>query len=152
MTTDEIMAEVEEAFSGVPRPKMFICGTCACEECLGHEATMQAFPPDNLPLNKLGNPGWDPICFASAEALAYFMPGLVRIVLQHTQDYLQQFLFHLEARDRIAMFSRNQTQALCHLLDHLTLECADNLDTNLAVDELFRTREKLEEHLRHVRK
>lgn len=107
MKADAIIAEAERAFSGLSRPDMFIRGTCTCEECLEHEATMQSFVPENMPLDKLDKPGWDPICFASDEAFAYFMPGLVRLVLQHTDDYVQQFLFHLENADRVAAFTPN---------------------------------------------
>jgi len=144
MKTDEIIVEVQNAFSDLPRPAMFIRGTCKCEECLEHEDTMQSLTPENMPLEKLENPGWDPICFASDEAFAYFMPGLVRLVLEHTDNYVQQFLFHLENSDRIATFNPKQTQALLHVLDYLTLERSEILDNNLAVDELNRTREKLE--------
>jgi hypothetical protein len=74
------------------------------------------------------------------------MPGLISLVLKHTDDYLQQFLFHVENSDRIATFSQKQAQALLHVLDYLTLECSGILDNNLAVDELKRTREKLEQN------
>ncbi len=144
MKKDDIIAEAQQAFSGLSRPGMFIRGTCKCEECLEHEETMQSFTPDNVPLDKLDNPGWDPICFASDKAFAYFMPGLVRLVLQHTDDYVQQFLFHLENSDRIAVFTQKQARALLYVLDYLTLECSEILDNNLVVDELDRTREKLE--------
>jgi len=146
MTKDETMAEVRDAFCDRPRPGTFIRGTCSCDECLEHEETMQSFTPDNMSLDKLGNPGWDPICFASEEAFAYLMPGLVSLVLEHPDDYVQQFLFHLEDADRIAAFTRKQAQVLVRVLDHLTLECAEALDINRVVDELNRTREKLEQH------
>ena len=138
------MAEVQEAFAGIPRPAMFIRGTCRCEECLEHEQTMQALPTTGMPLDKLANPGWDPICFASDEAFAFLLPGLVRLVLEHPNDYIQQFLFHLENSDRIARLNRRQRGSLRDVLDFLTLEHADVLDSNLAVDELNRTREILE--------
>ena len=59
----------------------------------------------NLPLDKLNNPGWDPICFASNQAFFYFMPGLVRLTLKHADDYIQQFLFQIEQRERIDSFN-----------------------------------------------
>ncbi len=138
------MSEVQEAFAGVPRPTMFIRGTCQCQECLEHEQVMQSFTLSDMPLDKLDNPGWDPICFASDKAFAYLIPGLVRLVLYHTDAYIQQFLFHLENSERIALFTRPQATALLHVLDFLVLNEAKALDKNLAVDELNRTREKLE--------
>ena len=144
MNRHEILAEVRNAFSDLPRPVMFIRGTCNCEECLEHEETMQSFTPEALPLDKLDNPGWDPICFASDEAFAYLVPGLVEHVLEHTDDYITQFLYHLENSDRIARFTEEQARALLQVLDFLTLECAEILDINSAVDDLYRVRELLE--------
>jgi len=144
MKKDEVMAEVQGAFAGIPRPVMFIRGTCKCEECIEHEQTMQSLPATDLSLDTLANPGWDPICFASDEAFAYLLPSLVKLVLEHPDDYIQQFLFHLENSDRIASLNQRQRGSLRNVLDFLTLEHADVLDNNLAVDELNRTREMLE--------
>jgi hypothetical protein len=146
MKQAEIIVEARQAFSCVSRPRMFIRGTCRCEECLEHEATMQSFAPDDLPLGQLDNPGWDPLAFASKEAFAFLLPGLISLVLQNPDDYVQQFLFHLEDSERIGSLNQDQTRALLHVLDYLTLECAEALDNNLVVEELFRTRAKLEQH------
>lgn len=145
MTHEQVIFEVLEAFAHVQRPTLFIRETCACDECLEHEAEMQSFVPDNLPLDKLDNPGWDPICFASNAAFAYLMPGLVKLVLAKTDDYVQQFLFHVEQPDRVAAFTPMQSRALTHVLDFLLLHQADALEDNFLVDELYRTREKLEQ-------
>ena len=144
MTREQILSEVQEAFGQPRRPDMFIRGTCGCEECLEHEAEMQTFNPDNLPLDKLDNPGWDPICFASNEAFAYFAPGLVKLVLDHPDDYIQQFIFHAQQPERLAAFTPGQARALVHVLDFLVLHEAKALENNLVVDELNRTRGKLE--------
>jgi hypothetical protein len=145
MTREQIISEVQEAFGHLRRPDTFIRGTCGCEECLEHEAEMQAFIPDSLPLDKLDNPGWDPICFASNEALAYFMPGLVKLVLDHADDYIQQFIFHAEQPERLAAFTPGQARALIHVLDFLVLNESKALKNNLVVDDLNRTRAKLEQ-------
>ena len=123
---------------------MFIRETCSCEECLEHEAEMQAFDPDNLPLEKLDNPGWDPICFASNAAFAYLMPGLVRLVLDHADDYVQQFLFHVDQAERLDALSPAQALALARVLDYLALQEGEAVDNNLVADELIRAREGLE--------
>jgi len=104
---------------------------------------MQTFNPDDLPLDRLNNPGWDPICFASNEAFGYFMPGLVKLVLDHTNDYIQQFIFHSEQPERLAALTTEQAQALSHILEFLVLHEVKALDNNLAVDDVNRTREKL---------
>lgn len=108
-----------------------------------HEAEMQSLAADGLPLEKLNNPGWDPLCFASNEALAYFMPGLARLVLEHADEYVQQFLFHVAQPERCEAYTPGQAVALLHLLDYLVLQEAGALDHNLAVDALMMTREKL---------
>jgi len=143
MTRDQITSEVEEAFGHVPRPNMFIRGTCTCPECLEHEATMQTFTPDDLPLDKLNNAGWDPICFASDEAFAFFMPGLVKLVLEHADDYVQQFVFHVGYPDQLAAYTPEQARAIANVLDFLLIHEDKALYDNLAVHDLCRTREKL---------
>ena len=123
---------------------MFIQGTCKCEECLEHEQVMQSFTPNDLPIDQLDNPGWDPICFASDEAFAYLMPCLVKLALCPANEYIPQFLFHLGCSERIAAFTKKQTKALIHVLDFLVLEEMEALNHCFAFDELNRIREKLE--------
>ena len=106
---------------------------------------MQKFDPANLPLEQLNNPGWDPICFASNEAFAYLMPGLVKLLLNHTRDYVQQFIFHIEQPERLAAFTLEQASALMHVLDFLILHRAETLEENFVADDLYRARESLEQ-------
>ena len=143
MTRVDILTEVKKQFGNVPRPGMFTGGTCKCEECLAHEEEMRTFDADNLPLDKLNNPGWDPICFASDEAFVYLLPGLVKLVLDHADDYLQQFLFHIEQPDRVKTLSLAQAQALIQLLDFLAIHEAEAVCNNLVVEDLNRVRKGL---------
>ena len=145
MTRDEVIAQADQSFGNLSRPRIFIRGTCSCDECTEHEKTMQSFALPDLPLDKLGSPSWDPICFASDEAFAYLMPGLIRLVLNHTKDYVSQFLFHIESVDRIAALSRRQRRTLLNALDYLFMNEAETLDNNMLVDGLVRVREKLEQ-------
>lgn len=117
---DEVLAEVQEAYADLPRPEMFIRGTCKCSECLEHEQEMQSFSPQDLPFEKLNNPGWDPICFASDEAFAYLVPGLVKLALNPANEYVSQFVFHLNCSGRIDIFTKRQTKALIRVLDYLS--------------------------------
>ena len=145
MTKEEIIAQVDQSFGNLFRPRMFIRGTCSCDECLEHEETMQSFALPDLPLDKLGNPGWDPICFASNEAFVYLMPGLIRLVLNHTENYVGQFLFHLDSADRVAVLSKRQCRTLLHVLDYLFMNETEALDNNMVIDDFVRVRVKLEQ-------
>lgn len=141
---DDLLAEVGEAFAGVPRPAMFIRDTCRCEECLEHEREMQSLPRRDMPLEVLGNPGWDAICFASDDALRYLMPGLVELALVHTDDYIQQFLWHLGRAARDTLFTYPQAIALLHVLDFLLDNETDALNNNLAFEDINRIRPRLQ--------
>jgi hypothetical protein len=110
-----------------------------------HESVLQMLNPVDLPLAQLNNPGWDPICFASNDAFAYLMPGMVKLVLDHTGDYVQQFVFHVEQLDRLEAFTPEQAQAITHVLDFLVLHKTKELDDNDVIDDLFRTKEQLEQ-------
>jgi len=145
MTKDEIIAQVDQSFGNLPRPRMFIRGTCSCDECMEHEETMHSFALPDLPLDKLGYPSWDPICFASDNAFAYLIPGLVRLVLNHTENYVSQFLFHLDSPDRIAVLSKRQRLTLLHTLDYLFMNETEALDNNMVIDDFVRVRDKLEQ-------
>jgi hypothetical protein len=144
ITREEIDSEVQKAFGHLPRPRQFIRGTCSCCECLEHEAEMQSFARDDLPLDQVNNPGWDPICFASNEAFLYLMPGLAGLVLDHTDDYVDQFLFHIEQPERLAAFTPVHARTLLHVLDFLLLHQAEALERSLVADEIRRIREQLE--------
>ncbi len=143
MTREKVIEVVHNAFGRLPRPQQFIRGTCLCEECMEHEATMQSLPPEQLPLEKLDNPGWDPICFACNEAYAYLMPALVELVLREADAYVQQFVFHLEQPERVAAFTAQQAAALNTVLDYLLLNETAAVENNLIFDELASVQEKL---------
>ena len=143
MTRNEAISEVQNAFADATRPEIFIRGTCRCDECLEHDDDMQSFSPEDLPIQKLGNPGWDPICFASNQAFAYLATGLAKLVLEHPDEYIQQFLFHVEQPERLEYYTPSQAGALIKVLDIIVLEEAAAVDNNGAVDDLFRVRNEL---------
>ena len=144
MTRNQIISQAQKTFKKSRPLDMFIRGTCSCDECMEHEAVMQTFNSINLPLDQLNNQGWDPICFASNDAFMYLMPGLVKLALDHTEDYIQQFIFHVEQPDRLAALTPEQSQMLTFVLDFLVLHKAKELDDNFVVDDLLRTKEQLE--------
>jgi len=70
-----------------------------CCECAEHDQTLLTFDVDSIGLPELGNAGWDPLCFSSAEGLRYYLPALIRLTLDTMDNpqetYLDQMLFHL---------------------------------------------------------
>ena len=145
MNRAEVITAIDEAFAGERRPAMFIEGTCSCKECIEHNETMLRFKQKELPLDVLNNPGWDPICFTSDHAFRYLMPGLVRLVLRYPDDYIQQFLFHIECPSRLACLTPFQARVVTGVLDVLALENRDAVENNLAADDLLRARKQLEQ-------
>jgi hypothetical protein len=90
---------VEEAkrLFQTPRPEHFTDFEHCCE-CQEHDDTLRSTDIDTIGLEELGNPGWDPMCFATPEATHYYLPALIRLSLDTMNDefYLAQFLFHLQ--------------------------------------------------------
>ena len=114
LSREQVLNAIGEAFGGSPRPAQFVNAAHCCE-CAEHEDTLQRLTPATISLKEAGNPGWDPICFVSAEGFRYFMPGLCRLALAIGQDsYLDQFLFHLESKGRDD-FTQQQKKALLDL-------------------------------------
>lgn len=144
MRKEQILAVIQDAFQ-IPRPQSFIRGTCCCDECLEHEAVMQTFDSEDLPLDKLNRPAWDPICFASNEAFFYLLPGLARLVVDHLDEYAAQFVFHLQQPERLDALSPWQAQRLVQLFDYLLNQEAVTLEKIRIVDDLFSVRDWLEQ-------
>ena len=144
MTNDEAIKAVDEAFAGVARPALFIRGTCGCEECVEHNATMAAFDPKDLPLDALDNPGWNPICFASDEAFKYLIPGLTRLVFKHPEDYFWQYLVNLNGTERMACLSVRQAAALLSVLSVLDEAHSRTIDDGCGRDEFLQVKAGLE--------
>jgi hypothetical protein len=140
----DVLSVVDEAFSSAPRPAMFIRGTCSCEECTEHEADMQRFERLELSIDDLGNPAWDPVCFASNDAWTYLMPGLIRLVLAHTDDYITQFSFHVGQPERLNSLSERHARALSTVLGYLLLHEPRTVENNGLTDELMQTYDLLQ--------
>ena len=81
-----------------PKPTHFTNYRHCCE-CAEHDATLLAYDVNSIGVEQLGNPGWDPLCFTSAEGLLYYLPALIRLTLETMdtpqEQYLEQLLFHL---------------------------------------------------------
>ncbi len=115
-SADEALAALREAFRDVPRPEgLFINDTCMCCECQEHNATLAAHLPDDITLHELGNPGWDPICFANDRAFAYYLPAMIRLAFEDT-CYMDQLDFHLSIPGRVDALTRQLAAAVLRAL------------------------------------
>jgi len=64
----------------VPKPEHFTNYRHCCE-CAEHDETLLAQDVNSIGIEQLGNPGWDPLCFASPDGFLYYFPALIRITL-----------------------------------------------------------------------
>jgi hypothetical protein len=79
--------EARRQFKG-PKPAHFTNYPHCCE-CAEHNAVLTASDVNSIGLQQLGNPGWDPLCFAAVEGLLYYLPALIRLTLE-TMDTPQE--------------------------------------------------------------
>lgn len=118
--------QIDAAFAAVERPEHFTDFTHCCE-CSEHDELLRSRDRDSLQLADVGNAGWDPLCFCSAQGIAYWLPALVRFALRaedSTQDwYGDQLVFHLSyggAENRLLQWCNDQQRlAIARLIGHL---------------------------------
>ena len=77
----------------IPKPEHFTNHRHCCE-CAEHDATLLACDVDSISLQQLGNPGWDPLCFASPGGVLYYLPALIRITLDTMAKPQERYLGH----------------------------------------------------------
>jgi hypothetical protein len=130
LTPDSAIANVRNAFRDAPRPGEFIRGTCRCEECLEHNQTMASHTPDTISMKELGNPGWDPICFANDQAFAYYLPAMIRLAFGPA-GYACQLLFHLSIPERAESLTARQAAAVMEALRAVAEAQPDQFATGL---------------------
>jgi hypothetical protein len=125
MTDENLLVEIRQAFA-VPRPERFTDRDHCCE-CAEHDDLLAARDLDTLKIEDVGNPGWDPICFATDEAFMYLVPALARLALAAPADrhgwYFEQFLFHLAldggSNRRLRAATPEQRSAILRFLRHV---------------------------------
>lgn len=145
MRQDEVLAAVEAAFAGEPRPAHFVREPNHCETCADHETVLQATSPQAVGLAEVGNPGWDPLSYVTDEAFRHLLPGLARLALGRGDEYyLDLFLFHLES-GRVNALSPAQARAVALLLEHVRETMADEIENEMNGPELVRVIELLAE-------
>ena len=133
----------------VPKPAHFANYRHCCE-CAEHDQTLLAFDVDSIGLAQLGNPGWDPLCFSSAEGLMYYLPALIRLTLD-TMDspretYLDQMLFHLvqdgPGNRLVSACSKEQRQFVADFLEYLVAKHCSPIDEGVFTpDDILRAHE-----------
>ena len=146
MTPAEAIANLSDAFNTFERPTEFIRGTCYCAECLEHNQTLASHNPETITLAELGNPAWDPMCFASDQAFAYYLPALIRLAFG-PDSYLDQLLFHLNTPGRLNILDEKQARALLDALWVLIEIKGEEIAANLDESALEQVLEKLEQGL-----
>jgi hypothetical protein len=117
-----------------------------CCECAEHDETLLAYDVNSIGVEQLGNPGWDPLCFATAEGLLYYLPALIRLTLD-TMDkpqerYLDQLLFHLmydgKTNRIVRACSPEQRAFIAGFLEHLTDQYSAELDECTYSDDMLK--------------
>ena len=140
----DILQRVQQAFAVCRRPEHFTDFT-HCEECAEYDEVLRSRDIYTLRIEDVGNPGWDPICFVSAEGFAYFLPALARLALGEP-DYVRgwyggQLLFHLcsdgRRNERLLACTPEQRRAVVEFLQHLAETRASLVDSELRTDDLF---------------
>ena len=118
-----------------------------CEECAEHDETLRSSSVDRIGLEELGNPGWDPMCFCSAEGLKYYFPALVRLSIETVTDdfYFDQMLFHLAydgPENRLLKSCVGpQREFVASFLAHMISTYPSQIEENMSVDQALSTHE-----------
>jgi len=126
MTDAESLEHIGEAFASAARPEHFTDRAHCCE-CAEHDDLLRSRDVDSLKVGDVGNPGWDPICFATNEGFSYYFPALARLALADpTYEYgwyFEQLLFHLtyegSTNRRLLAATSRQREAVVLLLRHV---------------------------------
>ena len=126
MTDAEVLSMLDAAFGRCERPEHFTNFEHCCE-CAEHDELLRWRDRDTLQIDDVGNPGWDPLCFTSAEGLLYYLPALGRLALEEPTErldwYVPQLHFHLTYEDKknriLVAASPDQRRAIGQLLRHI---------------------------------
>jgi len=129
----------------MPQPEHFTNYRHCCE-CAEHDATLLAYDVNTIGLEQLGNPGQDPLCFASVEGLVYYIPALMWTTLD-TMDkpqerYLDQLLFHLmrdgKDNDLLRACHPEQRAFIVGFLEYLMATYSAELDGCTYSDDILK--------------
>ena len=114
-----------------------------CDECKEHDQTLLGSSIENISLNELGNPGWDPISFSNDDGKRYFMPALIRLSLEtiNAELYFSQLLFHLESdgpkNSLVVSCTPEQRHFIALFIAHMLDQYPEQIDKNAITEETF---------------
>ena len=138
--------EAREKFA-VKKPKHFTDFE-HCLECAEHDETLLGSSIDQIGIDELGNPGWDPMCFCSAEGIEYYFPALVRLSLitaTNEDFYFAQLLFHLEYGGKQNRFLQHcsvpQREFVVRFIEHMIATYPGEIEENMCATEALNTYE-----------
>jgi hypothetical protein len=119
-----------------------------CSECAEHDETLRGSSIDQIGISELGNPGWDPLCFCSAEGIEYYFPALVRLSLDTATNekfYFEQLLFHLGYDGTGNRFlnhcSSSQREFIAQFIAHMIATYPRELEESMCATEALNTYE-----------
>lgn len=120
-----------------------------CKECAEHDELLRSRDLQTLRIEDVGNPGWDPICFATSEAFTYYFPALARLALSEPAYgygwYGTVFLFHLvgdgHRNRRFMACTPEQRRIVVQFLKHLVETRAAVVDEHCSADDLVQALE-----------
>jgi hypothetical protein len=143
----DLTPEAKRLFN-VPKPEHFT-NYLHCCECAEHDATLLAHDINSIGIEQLGNPGWDPLCFASPDGFLYYFPALIRITLDTMakphERYLDQLLFHLmrdgKDHDLVRACSREQRAFVAEFLAYLIDQYGAEIDECTYSDDILKAYE-----------
>ena len=99
-------------------------------------------------MRELGNPGWDPLCFCSAEGIEYYFPALVRLSLETAKNdefYFDQLLFHLayggEENRFLLHCTSLQKEFVVAFIEYMIAVFPDQIEENMCADEALSVHE-----------
>jgi hypothetical protein len=122
-----------------PRPTHFT-DFKHCPECLGHDITLNRFSPDTITIKELGSIASDPMCFATVEAIRYYLPAMIRLSIEtlDTVEYIDQLFFHLsyDGKNNKLRFEATKVQEefIQDFLAWLFTEYTEHLDNHCILD------------------
>lgn len=144
MTTEDfqVLESLRKAFAACAKPEHFT-NYKHCDECLAHDELLRSRDRKSLLLEDVNNPGWDPLCFTSAEGFFYYLPTLVRFCLTPSPDiswHFAQLVFHLthsyERNRHLKHANAQQRQSVVAFLRHVASTRKSLVESYLCTKDL----------------
>ena len=143
----QALDSLRAAFSACPRPEHFT-NQEHCQECAEHDELLRSRDLDTLSIEDVGNPGWDPICFVTEQAFAYYLPALARLCLSEPAYgygwYANLFFGHLildgPRNRRFEACTPEQRREVVRFVEYVIASRAALLDEHFAADDALTAR------------